>query len=111
MTQMQTAREPDNRLRMLECWLPLAQEMNRTCGWGYEPPTIERLLLTALPDLSRTRTIFAARAVLWYHFWQSHLPPDTTPSNLPGHQEEHHHAHHQDGHHHQEDANHAPSTR
>ncbi|NJN65533.1 MAG: hypothetical protein HC884_01885 [Chloroflexaceae bacterium] len=70
MTQNPTMQERKTWLRVLECWLPLAQEMNRTCGWGYEAATLEALVLAALPDLRRTRTIFTARAVLWYHFRQ-----------------------------------------
>jgi len=57
--------DPTMRLRLLECWLPLAAQFNRDLGWGYAPPDLEALILAAAPDLWQTDSAAAARAILW----------------------------------------------
>lgn len=53
------------RLRLLECWLPLAQQLNQDLGWGHDPPKLEALILAAAGDLAQTDSATTARAVLW----------------------------------------------
>jgi hypothetical protein len=53
------------RLRLLECWLPLAQQLNQDLGWGRDPSELEALILAAASDLARTDSATTARAVLW----------------------------------------------
>lgn len=64
------------RLRLLECWLPLAQQANQDFAWGCSPAELEALILAAAPDLAQTNSAMAARAVLWgqYVLNRSKLP-------------------------------------
>jgi hypothetical protein len=55
-------------LRLLECWLPLAQHLNADLGWRCEPPELEALILAAAEDLGRADSDVAARAVLWAYY-------------------------------------------
>ena len=55
------------RQRLLECWLPLAQDLNQRYGWGHDARALEALLLAAAPVLSQTHTAAEAHAILWYH--------------------------------------------
>ena len=57
------------RLRLLECWLPLAQQLNQDLEWGRTSTELEALILAASADLARTDSATTARAVLW----QQHL--------------------------------------
>ena len=52
-------------LRLLECWLPLAQPLNQDLGWGRTPAELEALILNAAADLAQTDSATTARAVLW----------------------------------------------
>ena len=52
-------------LRLLECWLPLAQQLNQDLGWGRTPAALETLILVAASDLESTDSATTARAVLW----------------------------------------------
>ena len=54
-----------DRLRLLECWLPFAQQINQDLGWGYNAPDLEALILAAASDLAQTNSATTARAVLW----------------------------------------------
>lgn len=56
--------DPLARIRILECWLPLAQEINNTEGWDCYPPTLEVLILVALPSLRDARSAAESGAVL-----------------------------------------------
>jgi hypothetical protein len=56
------------RLRVLECWLPLAQALNAAGGWGATAPALEALILAAAPALAQARTDLAARAILWHYY-------------------------------------------
>jgi hypothetical protein len=64
------------RLRLLECWLPLAQQLNQDGGWGYDPPALEALILAAAPALAESDGATIARAVLW---WQHLLQGRSRP--------------------------------
>jgi hypothetical protein len=55
----------DRRLRLLECWLPLAQQVMQDLGWAYTPAELEALILTAAPELAEIDSATTARAVLW----------------------------------------------
>ncbi|HJZ50525.1 MAG TPA: hypothetical protein VKE41_25310 [Roseiflexaceae bacterium] len=55
------------RQRLLECWLPLAQELNERYGWGHDARTLEALLLAAAPALRQVHSAVEAHAILWYH--------------------------------------------
>jgi response regulator of citrate/malate metabolism len=58
-------------LRLLENWLPLAQETNLVHGWRYTPHELEALIIRAAPSLSQARTALEARVILWhYHVWK-----------------------------------------
>lgn len=57
--------KPDARLRLLEGWLPLAQDVNQQSGWQLDGPALEALILAAAPALAETQSPLAARAVLW----------------------------------------------
>jgi hypothetical protein len=52
------------RLRSLECWLPLAQEINRIEGWNCDAASLEVLILVALPSLFRACSAAEAHAIL-----------------------------------------------
>lgn len=69
MTHELPARKGE-QVRVLECWLPLAQEINQTHGWGYDARALERLVLLAIPALQRTHNSLTARAVLWHYYRQ-----------------------------------------
>jgi hypothetical protein len=56
---------PADCLRLLECWLPLAQQLNQDLGWGHDPPKLEALILAAAGELGQTDSATTARAVLW----------------------------------------------
>ncbi len=60
------------RLRMLECWLPLAQDTNQEQGWDCDGPTLETIVLVALPALAHACSAVEARAILRrvYHLQQ-----------------------------------------
>lgn len=64
------AAPPDaaTRLRVLECWLPLAQALNASSGWGANAPALEAIILAAAPALAQARTDVAARAILWHYY-------------------------------------------
>jgi hypothetical protein len=51
-------------VRLLECWLPLAQELNEALGWQHDARTLERLVLVAAPLLHDAPSAAAARAIL-----------------------------------------------
>jgi hypothetical protein len=52
------------QLRLLECWLPLAQELNTTLGWGADAAALESLIERAAPALRMATTTEEARAFL-----------------------------------------------
>lgn len=56
---------PPDHLRLLECWLPLVQQVSEDLSWGYDPAGLEALILAAAADLSQTDSVTTARAVLW----------------------------------------------
>ncbi len=58
--QNQTAQQ-----RLLEGWLPLAQEANLRYGWELDAASLETLILDAAPALQHVRSTFEAYAILW----------------------------------------------
>lgn len=56
--------------RLIEGWLPLAQDANQQYGWHLEGPALEALIIRAAPALVEARSAVAARAVLWQAFHQ-----------------------------------------
>lgn len=50
-------------LRLLECWLPLVQELNATYGWEAEPQAVEQLICAAVSALATVTTVAEARAI------------------------------------------------
>ena len=60
------------RLRMLECWLPLAQDTKQEQGWDCDSSTLEAIVLIALPALAQACNTVEARAILRrvYHLQQ-----------------------------------------
>jgi hypothetical protein len=57
------------RQRLVEGWLPLAQDMNQQYGWQLDGSALEALIITAMPALADAHSALAARAVFWqlYH--------------------------------------------
>ena len=57
------------RQRLLEGWLPMAQDANQQYGWQLDGPALEALIIFAAPALAKAQSPLAARAVLWqaYH--------------------------------------------
>jgi len=53
------------RQRLLEGWLPLAQEANIQYGWALDAPALEAMILQAAPALAQAHSSFEARAILW----------------------------------------------
>jgi hypothetical protein len=60
---------PRDRLRLLECWLPLAQQLNQDLGWERNPADLEALIFAAAVELAQTDCATTARAL----FWRPHL--------------------------------------
>ena len=56
--------DPVIRLRLLEGWLPLVYLINVSEDWGYDGPTLEALILVALPALRHACTVADAYAIL-----------------------------------------------
>lgn len=54
----------DERLRLLECWLPLAQAVCARAGWREDAASLEALVLVAAPVLARARSAAEACAIL-----------------------------------------------
>ena len=61
------------RQRLLEGWLPLAQDANQQYNWALDAPTLEALVLEAAASLNHARSALEARAMLW-HTFQSLYP-------------------------------------
>jgi hypothetical protein len=58
-------------LRLLECWLPLAQALREEEGWRDGAAALEALILRAAPLLQGAPSLAAARAILLvYHTQQ-----------------------------------------
>jgi hypothetical protein len=55
------------RQRLLEGWLPLAQDANLLYGWQLDGAALEALIIAAAPALQAAASPLAARAAL---FWQ-----------------------------------------
>lgn len=53
------------RQRVLECWLPLAQQVIKNRGVSYTPAELEALVLASANDLVNADSATTARAVLW----------------------------------------------
>jgi hypothetical protein len=69
---MEQYEDPTLRLRLLECWIPLAQQFNQDLRWGYAPHDLETLIIAAAPDLAHTDSAVTARAILWRHHLRRH---------------------------------------
>lgn len=57
--------------RLLEGWLPLAEQTSRLYGWGLDPTALEALVLRAARGLSHSRTVLEAQYSLWFTYQQS----------------------------------------
>lgn len=53
------------RQRLLECWLPLAQQLLADGGISATPTQLEALVLAAAHELAQAHSASSARAVLW----------------------------------------------
>lgn len=58
--------DPAAQLRLLECWLPLAQQINERYGWSHDARALEALILAAVPALAQAQNTVEAHAILWY---------------------------------------------
>lgn len=63
------------RQRLLECWLPLAQQVIHNLGVSYTPAELEALILAVANDLVNVDSAASARAVLW----RQHIRNRSTP--------------------------------
>ncbi|NNJ13111.1 hypothetical protein EKD04_022560 [Chloroflexales bacterium ZM16-3] len=52
--------------RLIEGWLPLAQDANQQYGWQLDGPALEALIIAAAPTLVQAPSALAARASLWH---------------------------------------------
>lgn len=68
--------QPGGRLRLLEGWLPLAEEASRQYGWDLDPAGLEALVLRASPGLVSSRTVLEARLSLWAAYQRHHSSED-----------------------------------
>jgi hypothetical protein len=59
-------------LRLLENWLPLAQEVNLLYGWDYDASALEELVITAADTLAQAHSSVEARVILWYYHKKIH---------------------------------------
>jgi hypothetical protein len=57
-------RDDSATLQLLECWLPLAQELNETLGWGADASALEELIQSAAPLLASAASEDTARVIL-----------------------------------------------
>lgn len=55
-------------LRLIECWLPLAQQANIVYKWGYDTRQLEKLIQQASSDLGKVYTTLEAQAILWHYY-------------------------------------------
>lgn len=60
----------DNRIRLLENWLPLAQTENACYEWKLNAAELEQLVWSALASLEQVASLLSAQAVLWRHHQQ-----------------------------------------
>ncbi len=65
MSADEQARDPGARQRLVEGWLPLAQQANQRYGWGLDGAALEALILRAAARLGQARTSLEAYAALW----------------------------------------------
>lgn len=56
---------PAEELRLLECWLPLAQALNQRYGWNDNPSALEQLIRAAVPGLTLCTSVDEAHLVLF----------------------------------------------
>lgn len=63
--------EGGGQQRLLEGWLPLAQEASARYGWALAAPELEALILAAAQSLGRARSTLEACAVLWSVYGQT----------------------------------------
>ncbi len=67
MANEHTTPDQTRTLRILESWLPLAQEANLLYGWQYDYASLENLVLRAAPALDRVCSALDARVILWHY--------------------------------------------
>jgi hypothetical protein len=68
-------REYDPQLqKLLECWLPLAQQVMSDLGWQATPSELEALIINAADELATISSASSARAVLWRHYMRNPRP-------------------------------------
>jgi hypothetical protein len=56
------------QVRLLECWLPLAQELNHTFGWGASAESVAWLIQYAASALDTATNTEHARAILVLYY-------------------------------------------
>lgn len=61
---------PEERIRLIENWLPLVQSTNQQLGWNLDIASLEALILKSAPDLRRCCTTIEAYTVLVSHYIQ-----------------------------------------
>lgn len=57
------------RVRLLECWLPLAQAIGTACGWDKRALSLEELVVTASAALAKSHSTENAAQILT-HFYE-----------------------------------------
>jgi hypothetical protein len=59
---------PEERIRLIENWLPLVQSTNQQLGWNLDSASLEALIVKSAPDLRCCCTAIEAYTVLVSHY-------------------------------------------
>lgn len=57
--------DPTTRLRLVETWLPLAQELNQRYGWNDDGSSLEQLIVDSMAALALCTSVDEAHLVLF----------------------------------------------
>ncbi|MBX0330729.1 hypothetical protein K2Z83_24020 [Oscillochloris sp. ZM17-4] len=68
MDNASLSRPSTERQRLIEGWLPLAQEANQRYGWDLDAPALESLIMSAATALERAGSTVASYAILWFAY-------------------------------------------
>lgn len=61
---------PEERIRLIENWLPLAQSSNELLGWKLDGKKLEQLILESAPELRCCCTPIEAYTILVSYYIQ-----------------------------------------
>lgn len=55
-------------IRLLECWLPLAEATSQLYGWNADGGALQTLVLAAAPALAHAQNVTEAHAILIVYY-------------------------------------------